>query len=132
MELGLPYERLKDGASIVWAIRPPAFNNFHLAGWAKFPIDLFSTTDTAGKLNYSEAKYKEFFGVGNAEVKMSKGGWKWNLKGEKLVKVLPAIRTGIEPYPMGGQAGQIIVINPIACQVACTLQPHEVFRGVFN
>lgn len=134
VELGLPSHRLKNGIYIAFAIKFPSFYEFKLGGWAEFSTDRFIEY-RKGKMKWIETKFEETYKGKRIPISIddAKKAWLENMKHEKLVKVIPFIPHHEEDiYPPGGRASQIIVVNPIQCQITNFLKGNQIFNGVWR
>lgn len=132
-ELGLPPHMLSNGIFISFALQLPTFDNFELGGWAKYSTDNFINY-RKGKMKWIESKFESTYKDKRVPIPIdqAKKAWVENMKKEKLIKILPNIPNNqSDIYPAGRFASQIIVINPIECQITNYLKNNEIFRGVW-
>lgn len=133
-ELGLPLARLSEGVYVAWAVQLPTIENFKLGGWAEYSTDHFVRYQEK-QMVYSEKKYMATLKGKRMPISIeeAKKSWLMHMNNEKLIKIVPVIphQEG-DHYPPGGKAAQLIVTNPILCQVAKFLHIHEVFRGTWQ
>ena len=133
-ELGLPPRVMANGASIAMAIELPSYNGFKPAGWTRFSTDNISHRKN-GKMVWDEATYLEFYTGKRLPIPIREiqKSWLSDMKKEKLVKVLPNIDyEDNEYFPRGGKAGQIVVTNPLRCEVTNQLTLNDRFKGIWR
>lgn len=133
-ELGLPQRCLAEGMFVSYAIQLPSFYQFELGGWAKYSTDKF-VAYRKNKMNWKQKEFDKIYDGKRMPISIAeaKRGWLENMKYHKLIKILlPIAYLNTDEFPAGGKASQIIVTDPIPCEVVKFLKPNELFQGVWN
>jgi len=133
VELGLPSHRLNEGVFISFALQLPTVNQFDLGGWAEYSTDNFISYGKNGA-QWSEKDFEKTYKDKRMPITIeeAKKGWLMNMRQEKLIKIIPVIpHSNDDFYPSGGKASQVIIKQPINCQIVKFLKRGEVFNSVW-